>query len=234
MRITIVTRNERGSEMPLSVWIAVSIVAAAGLIVSLLAARIYNRLVVLGTQCENGFSQIEVQLKRRYDLIPNLVKCVRSYLTHERETLEAVVAARNQALAGLTQATCRPDDIAALEKWIGAEDALTSALGRLSLVIETYPELKGDKAVADLTEELTSTENRIAFARQAYNDWVTQFNAHRQTFPTCAFAPTLGFAQNRRLLQFADGELLTTAPRIDLDVTSKRQPTLVEERIAAV
>lgn len=213
-------------------WIAISVAATAGLIASLLATKIYNRLVVLGTSCDNGFSQIEVQLKRRYDLIPNLVKCVRGYLAHERETLEGVIAARNQAAAGLIQAMQQPRDAAALEKWMGAEGALAGALGRLSLVIETYPELKGNTAVAELTEELTSTENRIAFARQAYNDWVTEFNASRQTFPACLIASSVGFAHNRRLLEFADAEQLTTAPKINLGTTSKLRAPAAEEAAA--
>jgi LemA protein len=197
-------------------WIVVSALVAMCLIFAALLAGVYNRLVELKATCENGFSQIEVQLKRRYDLIPNLVECVKGYLAHERETLERVIAARNQAAAGLRQAVQQPDDPAALQKWIGAEGTLAGELGRLTLVIENYPELKGNAAVADLTEQLTHTENRIAYARQAYNDWVTGFNTYRETFPTCLFAKPFGFGSNRELLEFADAEKLTEAPSVVL------------------
>jgi LemA protein len=198
----------------MSLWILISIVATSALIVSLMATQIYNRLVTLATACDNGFSQIEIQLKRRYDLVPNLVECVRGYLAHERETLEAVTAARNHAAAGLIQAMRQPRDAGIFEQWMGAEDALAGALSRLTLVMETYPELQGDESVAELTEELTSTENRIAFARQSYNDWVTHFNTYRQTFPACAFSGTLGFTENRKFVQFANPEQLNEAPKI--------------------
>jgi LemA protein len=197
-------------------WIVVSALMAMCLIFAALLAGVYNRLVELKATCENGFSQIEVQLKRRYDLIPNLVECVKGYLAHERETLQRVIAARNQAAAGLRQAVQQPDDPAALQKWIGAEGTLAGELGRLTLVIENYPELKGNAAVADLTEQLTHTENRIAYARQAYNDWVTGFNTYRETFPTCLFAKTFGFGSNRELLEFAEAEKLTEAPSVVL------------------
>ena len=180
------------------------------------AAAVYNRLVELRSQCENAFAQIELQLKRRYDLIPNLVECVKSYMAHEKATLESVIAARNQAAAGLTQAIQQPQNAEALQSWIGAESALTGALGRLTAVIETYPNLKADASVAQLTEELTSTENRIAFARQAYNDWVTGFNTSRLEFPNCLVSGLLGFDRNRKHLEFADAAKLAEAPRVSL------------------
>jgi LemA protein len=193
-------------------WVAVGVVTVGAVI----AAVIYNRLVALRGNCENAFAQIELQLKRRYDLIPNLVECVKSYLAHEKQTLESVIAARNQAAAGLKQATQDPRNPEVLEKWMGAESALNAALGRLNVVIEAYPILKADASVAGLTEELTTTENRIAFARQAYNDWVTGFNTSRLAFPNCLFADMLGFDKNRKHLEFADAEKLLEAPRVML------------------
>jgi LemA protein len=197
-------------------WLVISILAAVGLVAAIAAVAIYNRLVLLTGHCDNAFAQIEVQLKRRYDLVPNLVECVRSYMAHERETLERVIAARNVAARGLQEATRQPGDTEALNSWMGAEGALTGALSRLSVVMESYPELKANASVADLTEQLTSTENRIAYARQAYNDWVTGFNSQRQMFPSCLFAGLLGFSGNRKLLEFAEGEKLTVAPRFVL------------------
>jgi LemA protein len=170
--------------------------------------------VGLKTNCDNSFAQIEVQLKRRYDLIPNLVECVKRYMVHERETLERVIAARNQAAAGLQQATQQPGDSEAMRKWMGAEGMLAGALGRLSVVMENYPDLKANESVTDLTEQLTSTENRIAYARQSYNDWVSGFNNYRQAFPTCLLAGLFGFNQNRSFLEFADREKLAEAPRV--------------------
>src|SRR5687767_9469963 len=200
----------------MSGWFVALLAAVPLLAAGVWLVGIYNELVSLRATCENGFSQIEVQLKRRYDLIPNLVASVKGYLTHERETLERVVAARNQAAAGLKQAAQQPEDAAAMKSWIGAEGTLAGALGKLTLVIENYPELKANAAVADLTEQLTSTENRIAYARQAYNDWVTGFNTYRQSFPICVFANTFGFTQNRNLIEFADAEKLIEAPAVAL------------------
>jgi LemA protein len=193
---------------------AIAIVAAIGIAAGIVAAAIYNRLVSLKTHCDNAFSQIEVQLKRRYDLIPNLVECVKRYMIHERDTLERVMAARNQAAAGLAQATQQPEDAEAMRKWIGAEGMLTGALSRLSVVMENYPDLKANASVADLTEQLTSTENRIAYARQSYNDWVSGFNNFRQAFPMCVLAGLFGFKQNRSFVEFADREKLADAPRV--------------------
>jgi LemA protein len=197
-------------------WIAVSVVAVIGMIAAFLAITIYNRLVGLSSNCENAFAQIELQLKRRYDLIPNLVECVKSYMAHEKSTLESVIAARNKAITGLNQASHQPENPDALQSWMGAESALSSAIGRLTVAIEAYPDLKADDSVAELTEELRSTENRIAFARQAYNDWVTGFNTYRLEFPNCLFAGFLGFGRNRKHVEFADSEKLAEAPRVML------------------
>lgn len=200
----------------MSFWIVLLILGCLGLLTATLAVMVYNQLVTLGASCENAFAQIELQLKRRYDLIPNLVECVKSYMAHEKSTLESVIAARNQAAATLKQAAQQPQNEETLQTWLGAEQALNGALGRLTAVIEAYPNLKADAAVAGLTEELTSTENRIAFARQAYNDWVTGFNTNRLTFPNCVFAPVFGFSRNRKHLEFAATENLTSAPRVML------------------
>ncbi|RDV39986.1 LemA family protein [Bradymonadaceae bacterium TMQ3] len=154
---------------------------------------IYNKLVTLRNRFRNAFSQIDVQLKRRYDLIPNLVETAKSFMAHERETLEAVIQARNAAQSANQRAAQNPGDAQAIQGLMGAEAALTGSLGKLFALSEAYPELKSDKTMSGLMEELTSTENRIAFARQAFNDAVTTYNTARESFPAVLFAPTLGF-----------------------------------------
>ncbi len=200
----------------MEMWSAISVFAVVCAVAAIAVVATYNRFVLLGSRCDNAFAQIEVQLKRRYDLVPNLVECVRSSMAHERDTLERVIAARNVAALGLQNAAQQRGDTDALKTWMGAEGSLTGALSRLSVVMESYPELKANASVADLTEQLTSTENRIAYARQAYNDWVTGFNLSRQTFPNCLFAGLLGFGRNRNLLEFAEAEKLVVAPRVVL------------------
>ncbi len=145
---------------------------------------LYNRLVQLRNQFKNAFAQIAVQLKRRYDLIPNLVETAKGYLKHEKEVLEAVITARNQAASAEKKASANPADQAAIAGLMGAEGALSGTLGRLFALVEAYPELKADKTMAQLSEELTSTENRIAFARQAFNDAVMFYNTAREVFPS--------------------------------------------------
>ncbi len=186
------------------------------LVIGASLSKIYNRLVLLKNRCENGFAQIEVQLKRRYDLIPNLVECVKGYMTHERETLQNVIAARNQAAGGLAQAAKDPANASAVQAWMNSEGALAGALGRLNFVMEDYPELKANENVAQLTEELTHTENRVAFARQAYNDLAMTFNTYRQSFPTIALAPTFGFASDLEMLEIADSQQIQEAPVVSL------------------
>ena len=154
---------------------------------------IYNRLVKLRNQFKNAFSQIDVQLKRRYDLIPNLVETAKGYMKHERETLEAVIAARNKAQAAVQAAAARPGDAAAMQGLTGAEAGLTGALGRFFALAESYPDLKANQNMLSLQEELTSTENKVAFARQAFNDAVTSYNTQRETFPTVIIANFAGF-----------------------------------------
>ncbi len=154
---------------------------------------LYNRLVVLRNRIKNAFAQIDVQLTRRHDLIPNLVETVKGYIKHERETLEAVIKARNTAVAMLKAAAADPSKGDAVQQLAGAETALGGALGRLFAVAEAYPDLKANQNMMQLSEELTSTENRVAFARQSYNDSVMEYNNARETFPGSVIAGTFQF-----------------------------------------
>ena len=163
------------------------------LVVGVFGVSIYNRLVTLRERYKNGFAQIDVQLKRRYDLIPNLVEAVKGYMTHERDTLERVIAARNQAAAANERAAANPGDAAAVRQLAANEGELTALLGRLMAIREDYPDLKADTQTSRLMEELTTTENRVAFARQHYNDSVMAYNAARQSFPAVVLAGPLGF-----------------------------------------
>ena len=170
------------------------LVLAALLVVFILwLVGLYNGLVTLRNRFKNAFAQIDVQLKRRYDLIPNLVETAKGYLKHERETLEAVIQARNIAATAAKAAAADPTSAAALKGLGGAEAGLAGALSRLMMVTEAYPDLKANETMMRLTEELTSTENKIAFARQAFNDSVMTYNTRRETFPTVIFAGTFGF-----------------------------------------
>jgi LemA protein len=155
----------------------------------------YNGLVKLRNLFKNAFSQIDVQLKRRHDLIPNLVETAKGYLTHERETLDAVISARNQAQSASKLAADNPANMLAMKNMMGAESGLSGALGRLMAVVEAYPELKANQTMSQLTEELTSTENKISFARQHYNDTVMQYNTQREVFPTVIIANMFGFSE---------------------------------------
>lgn len=154
---------------------------------------IYNGLVALRNRVKNAFSQIDVQLQRRYDLIPNLVETAKAYMQHERDTLEAVIQARNQAQSAARRAEDNPGDTTAMQALMGAENVLGSALGRFFALAEDYPDLKANQNMAQLQEELASTENRIAFARQAYNDAVTAYNIKREQFPDSLVANSFGF-----------------------------------------
>ena len=175
---------------------------------------IYNRLVALRNRFENAFAQLEVQLKRRYDLIPNLVETAKGYLSHERETLEAVIKARNVAASALEAAARDPSNANAMAQLQGGEAALASALGRLNVVVEQYPDLKADQTMAQLSEELTTTENKIAFARQAYNDQVMSYNTYRQSFPPVVLAGLFGHGSDASLLEFEDSEQIKQAPQV--------------------
>ncbi len=175
---------------------------------------IYNKLVAFKNRFKNAFAQIEVQLKRRYDLIPNLVETAKGYLSHERETLEAVISARNQALAGLQAAAQDPGNAEAIKGLASAEGMLGGALGRLNVVMEAYPDLKANENMMQVSEELTTTENRVAFSRQAYNDQVTDYNTYKQTFPPVVFANFFGHSQDGTLLEFEDSAAMQAAPEV--------------------
>lgn len=175
---------------------------------------IFNKLVSLKNRYKNAFAQIEVQLKRRYDLIPNLVETAKGYLKHERETLDAVVQARNAASSILSQAASDPGNATAIKGLISAEGTLAGALGRLNVVMEAYPDLKASTNMQQLTEELTSTENKVAFARQAFNDQVMEYNTYKQSFPPNVFAPMFGHAQDATLLEFEDSQAIQAAPKV--------------------
>ena len=162
-------------------------------LVVLFMVSTYNGLVTARNGFKNAFAQIDVQLTRRYDLIPNLVEIAKGYMKHERETLEAVILARNGAVSGLKAAAVDPANAAAVQQLAGAETQLGSALGRLFALAESYPDLKANQNMMQLSEELTSTENKVAFARQAYNDSVMEYNTSRETFPNVVFAGMFGF-----------------------------------------
>ena len=158
---------------------------------------VYNKLVTLQNRYENAFSQIDVQLKRRHDLIPNLVNVAKGYMEHEKETLEAVIQARNQAISATSNAAQKPGDEAAMQELGNAESQLNGALGRLLMIAESYPDLKANENMMVLQEELTSTENKVSFARQGYNDSVTTYNTTREQFPANMIAGSFGFHHAR-------------------------------------
>lgn len=172
----------------------------------------YNGLVTLRNRFKNAFAQIDVQLKRRYDLIPNLVETAKGYLKHERETLEAVIAARNTAVAGLKAVAADPGNAGAITQLVGAEQGLSGAMGRLFAVMESYPDLKASANMMQLSEELTSTENRVAFARQAFNDAVLHYNNSREVFPGSLVAGWFSF-QPAKMLELPDA-VKREAPKV--------------------
>jgi LemA protein len=180
----------------MAVWILLALIV----LFVLFLVGIYNRLVTARNGFKNAFAQIDVQLTRRYDLIPNLVETAKGYIKHERETLEAVIAARNSAVSGLRAAAANPASAAAIQTLGGAETALSGALGRMFAVAEAYPDLKANQNMMQLSEELTSTENKVAFARQAYNDSVLGYNNTREVFPNSVVAGMFGF-QPAQLLE---------------------------------
>jgi LemA protein len=173
-------------------WVLLGLLVVVVLI-GLFLMSVYNKLVRLREQVRNGFSQIDVQLERRHDLIPNLVETAKGYLKHERETLEAVIAARSAATQARVEVSGDPQNLEAMGKLAQSEAALGGALGRLLAVAEAYPDLKADRSMADLTEELTTTENKIAFARQNYNDQVTRYQTYKTSFPPVVIAGSFGF-----------------------------------------
>ena len=170
-------------------WVVLGIIV----LLAFFAIGLYNGLVTARNAYKNAFAQIDVQLTRRHDLIPNLVETVKGYLAHERNTLEAVINARNTAVAGLKAAAANPGDPAAVQQLAGAENALSGALGKLFALAEAYPDLKANRNMMQLSEELTTTENKVAFARQAYNDSVMGYNNTREVFPNSLIAGSFGF-----------------------------------------
>ncbi len=170
-------------------WIVFGVV----ILIAIFFVSIYNKLVGSRNAYKNAFAQIDVQLKRRHDLIPNLVETAKGYMKHERETLEAVITARNAAVSGLKNAAANPGDVSAVQQLSGAENALSGALGRLFALAEAYPDLKANQNMMQLSEELTSTENKVAFARQAFNDAVMNYNNTREMFPNSVVAGMFAF-----------------------------------------
>jgi len=175
---------------------------------------IYNKLVLYQTRVKNAFAQIEVQLRRRYDLIPNLVETAKAYLKHEAETLEAVIQARNQAISGLQQTQGDPTNSSAMQSLGTAETGLMGALGKLNVVMEDYPDLKADATMMQLSSELTHTENKVAFARQAFNDAVLLFNSYMHSFPQQLIADKYGMNKEAAFLEMADHEAIQEAPKV--------------------
>jgi len=190
-------------------WITLAVIAA----IVVWAIAIYNGLVAMRNRYKNSYAQIDVQLKRRYDLIPNLVEAAKGYLTHERETLEKVIAARGAAMGAAQKAAAAPGDAAAMQGLAQAEGQLGGALGRLMAVFEAYPDLKANQNVLQVQEELTSTENKVAFARQGYNDSVMVYNTQRETFPDNVFAGPFGFKE-AMLLEATESAEERKAPKV--------------------
>jgi len=175
---------------------------------------IFNTLVALRNRFKNAFSQIEVQLKRRYDLIPNLVETAKGYLKHERETLDAVIQARNGASSSLANAQKHPGDASSMQGLSQAEGNLAGAMGKFNVVVEAYPDLKANQNMMQLTEELTSTENKVSFARQSFNDQVMEYNTYKQSFPQNIFAGMFGHLKDASLLEFEDSAQIQAAPKV--------------------
>ena len=197
----------------MNVLIALGVVAVVAVVVIMWVVGLYNGLVVLKNRFKNAFAQIDVQLRRRYDLIPNLVETAKGYLKHERETLTAVIEARNQAAGAAKALAAAPGDPSAVKAFASAESGLAGLLSRLMVVVERYPELKADAQMSRVMEELSSTENRIAFARQAYNDAVTEYNTKRELFPTSIVAGMFNF-DPAALLESTDSAAQREAPQV--------------------
>ena len=193
-------------------WIVLGVFAFFAIALIFWAISIYNRLVVLKNQVDRDFSQIEVMLKRRHDLIPNLIECVKGYMSHEKSAFMDVVDKRNEAVNGL-QGSVDPTDAQAMQQLAGAESALGGALGKLFALSEAYPDLKANTNMQDLQKELRDTEDKVAFTRQAFNNAVTSYNTYKQTFPPVLFAATFGHARDACLLDFDDNEI-NEAPKV--------------------
>ncbi len=196
----------------MNITLIVSLVIAA--IVIIFIVGIFNKLVALHNRVKNAFSQIEVQLKRRYDLIPNLIEIAKGYLKHESETLTAVTEARNNASSALKDASSHLDDANIMKNFTQAEGLLNSSLGKLNVVMEAYPDLKANQNMMQLSEELSSTENKVSFARQAYNDSVMEYNTYKQSFPQVIFASLFGHGPDSSQLEFEDSKEIQNAPKV--------------------
>lgn len=199
-------------DITLNTYLVVNLVLLA--FCALYAMRVFNALVARRNEIRNAFAQVEVQLKRRYDLIPNLVAIAKGAMAHERETLEAVIAARNAAVAVLEAALARPVNAQNIEQLGHADSALDSAVERMNITLEAYPDLRASQNMLQLSEELSSTENKVSFARQAYNDAVMAYNTHKQSFPAVLLAPSFGHRADAAPLKFADTLAIKTAPKI--------------------
>lgn len=193
-------------------WLSTAITWGIPLLIIVFLIVVYNRLVALRNRFKNAFSQIDVQLQRRHDLIPNLVESAKKYMSHERETLENVIAARNQAVSAQKAAAADPANGSLIDKLGSAEGLLTGALGRLFAVSEAYPDLKADSTIRDLMESLETTENKVAFARQAYNDSVMNYQTYKESFPNNLVANVTGF-KNASLFEIENPEA-KQAPKV--------------------
>ena len=198
----------------MKIYIVVNLVLLG--LLALYAVHLFNSLVARRNEIKNAFAQVEVQLKRRYDLIPNLVAVAKGYLVHERETLEAVISARNAAVVGLAAAQAKPGNAQHIAELGQADAALSSAVGRLNLTLEAYPELKASQNMQQLSEELSSTENKVSFARQAFNDAVMAYNTLKQSFPAVLLAASFGHRDDAVPLKFADTLAIKSAPTVSL------------------
>lgn len=197
----------------MAILVPILVIVGIAVLIGGFVVAIFNKLVTLRNRYQNAFAQIEVQLKRRHDLIPNMVEVAKGYMAHEKGTLEAVIQARNQAAGGLQKAAANPGDATAMAGLASAEGALTGTLGRLFALAESYPDLKANQTMMQLSEELRSTENKVAFSRQAFNDSVTQYNTYRQTFPPVFFAGMFGHGKDATLLEF-DSAAIAEPPKV--------------------
>lgn len=193
--------------------VTVLVIGGIAAVIGLWTMTIFNQLVTLSQRFKNAFAQIDVQLKRRHDLIPNVVETAKGSMKHERETLEAVIQARNHAVSAASSAAANPGDAGAIGALAAAESTLSRSLGRFFALAEAYPDLKANQNLLAVQEELTSTENKVAYARQAFNDAVTAYNTYRSTFPPVLLAGTFGFAP-ASLLEFDDAERIKDAPKV--------------------